>query len=407
MMLLVTSIILLLCFSAFFSGTETAVMALDRYQLKTLAEEGDTHAQRLLDYLEDPERFFSVVLLGNTFANLACASLFTLWIVDYFGESSVALGTVLLTLWVLLFCELLPKSLAARYALPISMVVVNIIAFIELLLAPALFGVHKVTRFLTPGKKSQGLSMQDLRRVIRAASSHLSDSEQDMLEGVLDLSALSVEHVMQPKHMVNVITKHASLAEIKGKLSEANSHYLVMVSDIKWTDVLGVLYAKDILGELESFDHLKKQLKPIGYVQEGTPLNRQLSNFKKRRQEVSIVVDEYGEILGVVDVHDIVEEVVGYYANRRAVPIGSVRFDGAQGYWVRADVTVRDLNRYLDWDLPEMFAKSVGGLALHELKSIPDGECSIIIGQYLVTLVSFRGNRLILFHISEILSQDE
>jgi Mg2+/Co2+ transporter CorB len=84
-----------------------------------------------------------------------------------------------------------------------------------------------------------------------------------------------------------------------------------------------------------------------------------------------------------------------------------VRFDGAQGYWVRADVTVRDLNRYLDWDLPEMFAKSVGGLALHELKSIPDGECSIIIGQYLVALASFRGNRLILFHISEILSQDE
>lgn len=146
----------LLLLSAFFSGTETAVMALDRYQVRTLADEGDSHAQILLEYLNHPERFFAVVLLGNTFANIAAASLFTMWTLEQFGEVSVFLATIVLTVWVLLFCEFWPKSMAARHALRISMVVVPLIRFIELLLMPVLVIMRFIMKLLTQKRGGDG-----------------------------------------------------------------------------------------------------------------------------------------------------------------------------------------------------------------------------------------------------------
>jgi Mg2+/Co2+ transporter CorB len=146
-------------------------------------------------------------------------------------------------------------------------------------------------------------------------------------------------------------------------------------------------------------DGLKHLLREVSYVQEGTPLNTQLANFKKCRKEVSVVVDEYGHTLGMLDVHDIIEEVVGYYAHRCAVPIGAVRFDGKSGYFVRADVSIRDLNRYLHWTLPEDRGTTVAGLVLQCIGGIPEGGCSVMIGEYVIEVVDMRKNRLILTYI--------
>ena len=409
-LLLILSILGLLLLSAFFSGSETAVMALDRYQIRTLAEEGDSHAQSLLVYLNDPERFFAVVLLGNTFANIAAASLFTMWTLEQFGEVSVFLSTVALTIWVLLFCEFWPKSMAARHALKISMFVIPFIKLVEWLLMPVLVIMRFIMKLLTQKRPDTGrLNAEELRRVIRAVSAQLSVAEQDMLEGVLDLGSLGVNDVMLPKHLVNALDVSRPWGEVLGQIQACTNQYLLVVNEAQWGQVLGVIYLSDVLKKEQGFgmDSLKKIIKEVGYVQEGTALNVQLMNFKKRRQEVSIVVDEYGEKLGMLDVHDIVEEVVGYYANRRAVPIGSVRFDGAKGYWVRADVVVRDLNRYLNWDLPEDKSVTIGGLIVQQLAEIPDGSCSVQFGSYLIEVVQVRNNRLILSHVSQIMHEEQ
>lgn len=398
----------LLLLSAFFSGTETAVMALDRYQVRTLADEGDSHAQILLEYLNHPERFFAVVLLGNTFANIAAASLFTMWTLEQFGEVSVFLATIVLTVWVLLFCEFWPKSMAARHALRISMVVVPLIRFIELLLMPVLVIMRFIMKLLTQKRGGDGrLNAEELRRVIRAASAQLSTAEQDMLEGVLDLSTLSVDDVMLPKHLVNAIDISKPWSEVIQHIHGGSAQYLLVVNDENWDKILGVVYLSDLLRSDDTLElsAVQKHIKQVGYVQEGIALNTQLRNFKKRRLEVSIVVDEYGEKIGMIDVHDIVEEVVGYYANRRAVPIGAVRFDGAKGYWVRADVVVRDLNRYINWALPEDRSVTIGGLVVQHLEEIPDGNCSIMIGQYVLEVVQIKNNRLILVHIYQIIPE--
>lgn len=407
--MLLLSVILLLCLSAFFSGTETAVMALDRYQVRTLSEEGDTHAYKLMQYLKDPERFFAVVLLGNTFANIAAASIFTIWVQTLQGELMILSASIAFPIAVLLFCEFWPKSFAARYALPMSMRVVGIIRMVEWLFYPLLFLMRIIMRVMNRTKqKGERLTIQELRRVIRAAGSQLSIEEQDMLEGVLDLSQLVVEDVMLPKHAATVLVLSQPWDEVIAQLKATTAHYILVVSDRKWTEVLGILYLKDIALDAQDLTatSMKRKLQGLSYVQQGTPLNTQLANFKKKRSEVSIVVDEYGDELGVIDVHDIVEEVVGYYANRRAIPIGSVRFDGSQGYWVRTDVVTRDLNRYLNWDLPEEEATSIGGLILKQLGQLPDGPCAFMLENYRVEVTDIRNNRLILSHIHTIMPED-
>lgn len=378
-------------------------MALDRYHIKALANEGHENAKRLLQYLEKPERFFSVVLLGNTFANIAAASLFTVWVVDVWGEMSM-LATIVLTIWVLLFCEYWPKSMAARHSLVISMAVVRVIMALEYILAPLLIVMRYMMSYMNQSKTVASVSVKEVQKVVRAASAHLSDEEQDMLEGVFELSQLTVDEVMKPKHLVKVIDISLSIGEIKQMIRQCSSHYLLVVSDRSWHEVLGVIYVHDFVFSTEplSLNFLKRQLKDVVCIPSGMALNKQLANFKRRRQEVSVVVDEYGAILGVLDVHDILEEVVGYYANRRAVPIGSVRFDGDKGYWIRADLNVRDLNRYLQWSLPER-ATTVGGMVFEHLERIPDAACAISLGEYVIEVVEVKNNVLILCHICRII----
>lgn len=406
--MLILGVCVLLCLSAFFSGTETAVMALDRYQVRTMAEEGDHQAMRLMAYLNNPERFFAVVLLGNTFANLAATSLFTLWLVQIQDEVVIAASSILFPITVLLLCEFWPKSFAARYSLRMSMFVVNILRLFEIVFAPVLVLMRAIMRFINQGgHTSSQLNARELKRVVRAASSHLSLEEQEMLEGVLDLSQLSVEDVMLPRHTITVLDLSAPIDQVLHTLSQTTSHYILLINDASWSEVQGVLFLKDIalLKDITLAD-IKKNLKPVGYVQEGTSLNTQLANFKKKRLEVSLVVDEYGESLGVIDVHDIVEEIVGYHTDRPAVPIGSVRFDGISGYWVRADVVVRDLNRYMGWHLPEENATTVGGLILSTITNIPDAPCSITIDDYVVEVVEIKNNHLILVRIKSIIENN-
>lgn len=402
-MFLEVSIILLLMCSAFFSGSETAVMAVDRYQLRTLAGEGSRNAIMLQNYIEDPDRFFGIVLLGNTFTNIAAASLFTLWFVGAVGNEYLMVGTVSLTVAVLIFCEMLPKSIAARHSMNIALFVVKPLRALEIVLHPALYVIRHIVRIISFRKKksAQALDLNAVRRVIRAASENLSRDDREMLEGILDLSCMCVEDVMMPKYQLDVIDLSQSWDIIQEKLSQKHKNYWLVVGSENWDDFEGVVHMTDIIGLHSKMNHdsLQKAARSIAYVQEGTLLKHQLENFKKGQHEVSVVVDEYGSVVGVLDIHDILEEIVGFYANRTAVPIGSVRFDGGSGYFVKGDLRVRDLNRYLDWKLPETQSVSLAGLALLHLGTIPEGPCSMKINDYYIEVIEIRGNSLILFHI--------
>lgn len=393
-----TSVVVMLMLSAFFSGSETAVMAVDRYQLRTMAKEGHQRAKLLQQFIDDPDRFFSVVLLGNTFANIAAASLFTIWFIATFNEQVLFVGTFSLSLLVLLCCEMLPKSMAARYSLSLGLIVVKPLMIFEVILSPLLY----LMRLIFRGKntKDKTLDGNALRRVIRAASEQLSQEEQEMLQGILDLGDLSVEDVMRPQHLIDVIDYTQPIEKITNQVRASSRPYWVVTNGDGWENIMGVVHLNEFLIKgVQDQQQLRKVMRSANYVQEGTSLKNQLSNFKRKQQEVSIIVDEYGEVQGLLDIHDILEEIIGYYANRPAVPLGAVRFDGDSGYWVKGDVRIRDLNRYLDWDIPAEQGMTVSGLILSEIGIFPDGSCSIVVGRYCLEVVDIKRNLLTLCHI--------
>lgn len=406
--MLLIGVVLLLCLSAFFSGTETAMMALDRYQVRSQASEGHVQAGYIIQYLDQPERFFSVVLLGNTFANLAATSLYTLWLMTLPDDWLVFVATIIFPVVVLFFCEFWPKSVACQYPSAISFRVVHFLRGVEFLFYPIIRLMQFVVSGFNQAVPQQDLTSSELKRVIQVAGSHLPKEEQAMLSGVVDLGQLFVESVMCPKHAVAVLDLSSPISEILLFIRQSQAHYLLVVSDSSWSSIEGALFLKDLAfyPEQQDIEGIRKHLRSVGYVQEGTRLNTQLRNFKRKGVEVSVVVDEYGEPLGVIDVHDIVEEVVGYYANRSAIPIGSVRFDGEFGYWTRPDVVVRDLNKYLEWTLPEHTATTIGGLVFATLGEIPDGVCAFRVDGYVVSVIDVKNNRLRLLHIYSIIEKN-
>lgn len=402
-MVLLLSVIILLALSAFFSGSETAVMSLDRYQIISLAEEGNPQAKRLLYYLENPEVFFSIVLLGNTFANISAASLFTLWFVNNLPKAPLWAGTCFLSIFVLLLCEMLPKSLATRYPMQVSPYIIPFIRLTEMTLYPVLIAMQKCMVYLT-GKKlgtnQKDLDSQQIRQVLQAACSHLPKQEQHMLKGVLDLSYLQVEEVMLPKHMIQTININRPYKDVLKDIQNRTQNYYIITKGNNWNAIEGILYVADLVKYLTdvSLESLKSCIKPATYIQEGTQLRKQLNTFQKNQQEVAIVVNEYGDTIGVLEVHDIVEEVVGHYAKRLAVPLGSVRQDKHGSYWVRADIKVRDLNRHLNWDLPGE-TTTLGGFFLQQVGGIPDGCCAIQFNDKIFEAIKIKDNKIIMLHI--------
>ena len=400
---LIGLIFVLLLLSAFFSGSETALMSLNRYQLRHKAREGHRGAKLAEKLLKRPDRVIGLILLGNNLANFTTASLVAVIAFDIGGQPAVALGTLLLTLIVLIFSEAAPKTLAAlhpeRLAFPAAMVYYPLLKitypFVWLINACAngvlyLFGVRSSHTEL------QALTREELRTVVHEAGSRISTRYRSMLLSILDLEKVTVDDVMVPHNEIIGIDLDGSDEDIEKIISDSQHTRLPVYRD-NIDQVVGVLHLR-MLANLAKREMSKANLQQLliepYFVPEGTPLSTQLVQFQRRRERIALVVDEYGDIQGIVTLEDILEEIVGEFTTDPADDGDDVVSEGADSYLVDATANIRELNRSQEWDLPTDGPKTLNGLIVELLETIPAPGTQLEVNGYPIEIVETDDNRV-------------
>jgi Mg2+/Co2+ transporter CorB len=400
---LIGLLVVLLLLSAFFSGSETALMSLNRYQLRHKAREGHRGAQLAEKLLKRPDRVIGLILLGNNLANFSTASLVAVIAFDIGGQPAVALGTLLLTLIVLVFSETAPKTLAAlhpeRVAFPAAMIYYPLLKitypFVWLINMCAngvlfLFGVRSSHTEL------QALTREELRTVVHEAGSRISGRYRTMLLSILDLEKVTVDDVMVPHNEIVGIDLDDDDEEIEKIISDSQHTRLPVYRD-SIDQVVGVLHLRTLanLAKREmSKANLQQLLIEPYFVPEGTPLSTQLVQFQRRRERIALVVDEYGDIQGIVTLEDILEEIVGEFTTDPADDGDDVVSEGSDSYLVDATANIRELNRSQEWDLPTDGPKTLNGLIVELLETIPAPGTQLEVNGYPIEIVETDDNRV-------------
>ncbi len=393
----------LLLLSAFFSGSETALVSLNRYQLRHKAREGHRGARLADKLLQRPDRLIGLILLGNNLVNFSAASLVAIIALEIGGEPAVALGTLLLTLVVLIFSEAAPKTMAAlhpeRLAYPAAMIYYPLLKItypIVWLTNVASNGVLYLLGVRTAGAELHALTREELRTVVHEAGSRISGRYQQMLLSILDLEKVSVDDVMVPHNEIVGIDLADDIAEIEAIISKSE-HTRLPVYEDNVDNVIGILHLRRLANMApRSFDKtsIRQLLDDPYFVPEGTPLSKQLVQFQRRRERVALVVDEYGDIQGIVTLEDILEEIVGEFTTDPADQIEDVVREGADSFLVSGTANIRELNRAQSWELPTDGPKTLNGLILELLETIPEPSTCLKISGYPLEIVASDDNRV-------------
>jgi Mg2+/Co2+ transporter CorB len=386
----------LLCLSAFFSGSETALTAASRGKLRAQADKGSKGAARALKITEDSERMIGALLLGNNIVNILAASLATALMTRLFGDSGVAVATFVMTTLVLIFGEVLPKTFAIANPEPVATRVSPIIGFLIVVFSPVVAVVRRLVRgilwVLGVRDNPEGRMLAVREEIVGAiALGHsegaMEKEDRDRLLGALHLSDRTVDEIMKHRSEIEMIDANLSPREILEQCLQSPHTRLPIYRGEK-ENVVGVIHAKDLLramyahqaaragGEVQGdefvdFNVMDVAMKPY-FVPETTPLDEQMRQFLRRHTHFALVVDEYGSLEGLITLEDILEEIVGEITDEldidaehplRQTDAGDVLIDGA--------MTIRDLNRAMDWNLPDEEANTVAGLVIHEAQTIP------------------------------------
>ncbi|HFD79255.1 MAG TPA: HlyC/CorC family transporter [Gammaproteobacteria bacterium] len=395
------SLVFLILLSAFFSSSETGLMTLNRYRLRHLARTRHAGARRAQKLLERPDRLIGLILLGNNFVNVLASSLTTIIALRLGGESAIALGAGLLTLVILIFAEVTPKTLAAlhpeRVAFPASFVYGPLLA----LLYPLVWLVNAIANGLLrllgmhpEDSSTDALSPEELRTVVLEAGALIPKRHQDMLLNILDLEKVTVKDIMVPRQEITGVDLEDDWDSIIGQIT--NSQYTRLpVFRGSIDNVVGFIHLRRVLPLLmknrldkETLEGLIKE--PL-FVPEHTPLNRQLLNFQRERRRIGMVVDEYGDIQGLVTLEDILEEVVGEFTTDPSTSGRGFRPEEDGSYLVSGSVSIRELNRALGMDLPTDGPRTLNGMVLEYLEDIPTPGTSLLLSGYPVEIVQTKG----------------
>ncbi|MEC8461263.1 MAG: CNNM domain-containing protein [Pseudomonadota bacterium] len=397
----------LLVLSAFFSGSETALMSANRYKIAHQAKKGDTKAKRLESMVSRPQDLLSVILIGNTFTNMLLSAVVTTWVSRSMGDQWLLPATIGLTFIVLVCSELLPKTIAAYYADGLSRGISGLFVLLLRLFKPIVVVVNTlvawVLRFLGLSLDSQSfkrLSREELKGLIESielSNIKHQDAYQQMLLGVLDLAGLTVNDVMVPRADMQTIDIRASQDRIIELVISQRRHHLIF-SNGGYESIIGIAQMSSIL-ELIYHDNLtqasiKSVLKPVHYVPEGTILTDQLRRFQEDKIHLAVVVDEYGVVSGAVNIEDIIEEIIGDFAMNQSIPNGSLKQSKDGRYDMYGSWGIRDVNRALGWQLTESGPNTLSGLVIEYLECIPEGPVAYRAHGYEVEVLSFRGNRV-------------
>jgi len=402
---LIGLLVLLLLLSAFFSGSETALMSLNRYRLRHRARSGHRGAQLAEHLLNRPDRLIGLILLGNNLVNFTAVALVTLIALQIGGEPAVAIGTLLLTVIVLIFSEAAPKTLAAlrpeRLAYPASYVYypLLIVAYpIVWLVNLASNSVLWLLGVRSSDAKMHSLTSEELRTIVFEAGSMISRRCRNMLITILDLEKVSVDDVMVPHNEIVGIDLDESIDEIAAVIRSSEHTRLPVYRD-NIDQVVGVLHLRRLakLASETTFTKadIEAALTEPYFVPEGTSLSTQLVQFQRLKQRFALVVDEYGDIQGIVTLEDILEEIVGEFTTDPAAGTDEhIVRESPTTYIVSGAANVRDMNRVMNWDLPTDGPKTLNGLIIEYLETIPESGTGLKIGGYPIEIVASDENRV-------------
>ena len=395
---------ILLALSAFFSGSETALMSLNRYRLRHKARQGHRGARLAEKLLARPDRLIGLILLGNNLVNFSAASLVALIALKIGGEPAVALGTLLLTLVVLVFSEAAPKTLAAlhpeRLAFPASLIYYPLLKLmypIVWLINTVANGVLYLLGVRAGSNELTALTREELRTIVFEAGSRISTRYRQMLLNILDLEQVTVDDVMIPHNEIIGIDLNDSPETIERIIAESRHTRLPVYRDTI-DHVVGILHLRR-LANLASYDlksgDLRRFLEEAYFVPEGTPLSTQLVQFQRRRERIAVVVDEYGDIQGIVTLEDILEEIVGEFTSDPVDHTEDVRQESANCFVVDASASIRELNRSQDWELPIDGPKTLNGLIIERLETIPEAGTALDLGGYPIEIIESDDKRIL------------
>ncbi len=406
---LIGLLVVLLILSAFFSGSETALMSLNRYKLRHKARAGHRGAMLADQLLQRPERLIGLILLGNNTVNISASALVGVVSVQLGGELGFAIGTACLTLVVLIFAETAPKTLAAmhpeRVAFPAAYIYVPLLKILYPLVWMTntlangvlyLFGLRK------SDTDSYALSREELRTVVYEAGARISQKYRNMLINILDLEQVTVDDVMVPHNEVIGIDLEDDIEEI-AKMIQHCEHTRLPVYRDNIDNVTGLLHLRRLANLASQSGFTKSDLEELlvepYFVPEGTPLSTQLVQFQKARQRFALVVDEYGDIQGIVTLEDILEEIVGEFTTDPAADDEDIVKESDQSYLVNGTANIREMNRIMNWNLPTHGAKTLNGLILEYLETIPESGTGLNVEGYPIEIIETRENRVQLARI--------
>lgn len=378
-------ILFLLCLSGFFSGSETALTAASSIRMQNREKEGDKKAALVNRIREKKDRMIGALLLGNNLVNILASALATSVLIKIFGEAGVVYATLVMTLLVLVFAEVLPKTYALHNANTMSRHIAPILNPVIYILAPAVDAVTWIVRMVLKifgvdiSMVQQGSHMELLRGVI---DMHEGEGEKEvveqraMLRSILDLADVEISEVMTHRKNVEMIDTSKSIEDIIDDVLNSPYTRLPLYSEDP-ENIVGILHVKHLLREMHHNrgDITKINLMELAtdpwFVPDTTHLYDQLQAFRERKEHFALIVDEYGDLQGIVTLEDILEEIVGEIDDEHDVPVAGVRPLPDESYLVDGTVTIRDLNRAYDWNLPDEDYATLAGLIIHELKALP------------------------------------
>ena len=406
---LIGLLVVLLLLSAFFSGSETALMSLNRYKLRHKVQAGHRGAKLADALLRRPDRLIGLILLGNNAVNIFASALVGVVSVQMGGQLGLAIGTATLTLVVLIFAETAPKTLAAlhpeRVAYPAAYIYVPLLKILYPFVWLTNMMANGVLYLLGLRKRDSdgySLSTEELRTVVYEASALISHKYRRMLINILDLEKVSVDDVMVPHNEIFGIDLHDDLDTI-AKSIRSSEHTRLPVYRDGIDNVLGVLHLRRLANLASQTGFTKKDLESLlvepYFVPEGTPLSTQLAQFQKRKRRFALVVDEYGDIQGIVTLEDILEEIVGQFTTDPAATDEDIVKESEKTFLVNGTANIREMNRIMNWNLPTDGAKTLNGLILQYLETIPESGTGLKIEEYPIEIIETRENRVQLARI--------
>ena len=408
---LVSILIFLLILSGLFSGSETGMMAANKIKLKNLSKKSKKSAKRALELLKKPDQLLSAILVGNNFANILASAIVTLIMIEHFG-GNVLLGSIILTIVILIFSEITPKTIAAIKPESIATRSSFLLKMLVHIFKPLIFLTNLISSYILKLFKlnakdanlNDNLNTEELKTLLDESGDLIPKTYRKMLSSVLGMEELVVEDMMLPtSEVIGIDVNNGHDKAIK--TIESTEYSRLPVFDGSIEKIIGILHIKDshkFLEALERNKGLNKVLKRTYYVSQSTQLMKQLKEFISNDESIAFVVDEYGEIQGLISIEDIFKEIVGKFGSDKdelekefvKLDDGSILTDG--------NSRIRDLNNYLGWDIPEYNSKTINGLITEQLDQIPQASLCLEIEKYRFEILELDENLISKIKIQQI-----